>query len=279
MSVVVLSVLRASEEVNGVRRGVGDRQASKEWQPSTGLGGVVARVAKRRRRRAMAAPVSTVACQLYAGSAHSGLPRVSPSAGLEYSRLVGRLPGMRRDSAIKRALKLRDQRASASSRHLSQLVRIPRRCSHRCAGRSRNSNDIKFVSDQARFRMAARGTFNQLILEHPDHGRMGNCFSFGIIQHEGPLHLLRGSLDHVHTDPMLMAMLLFVEIHPDVCSHCLEGGAPPQLPEPSGYDDLLRFASISTRRRSLRIPRWCAIWIDFASSKRRDPSRVLAATR
>ena len=35
--------------------------------------------------------------------------------------------------------------------------------------------------------------------------------------------------------PMLMAML-FVEIHQTYVT-LLEGGAPPQLPEPSGYDD------------------------------------------
>jgi len=85
--------------------------------------------------------------------------------------------------------------------------------------------------------------FHQLILDTPIIAS-GIASASGIIQHEDHFTFYV-IVDHVHTDPMLMACL-FVEIHQTYVA-LLEGGAPPQLRSPA-VDDTA-FASINTRRR------------------------------
>ena len=93
-----------------------------------------------------------------------------------------------------------------------------------------NPNDIKFTA--VKHGQLADEEFHDLLLATPNPLEW-DCFSFGLVQHEDHFTFYV-SIDHVHTDPMLMAQL-YVEIH-QMYETLVGGGAPLQLPAPDGYE-------------------------------------------
>ena len=226
-----------------------------KWQPGTGS--VVSwHASPSSKAKAMAAPVSTVPASYMQAQHIRGFHEFA-ERGLEYSRLVAVSwdePGQCDQRAMSYLINahLRRHDTYRSWFEYRDDARIVRRT-------MQNPNDIKFVPTK-RGQMEAED-FHQLILDTPTMAEW-ECFSFGIIQHEDHFTFYV-IVDHVHVDPMMMAML-FVEIHQNYLA-LLEGGAPHQLPEPSGYDDYCvrqhQFTSELTADSPL-VHRW----IDFATS-------------
>ncbi len=86
------------------------------------------------------------------------------------------------------------------------------------------------------------------------------CFSFGFIQREDHFTFY-AAIDHVHIDPILMAVL-FVEIH-SMYAVVVEGCAPIPLPPLSGYADYCLRQQEYLSSLSLASPEVRA-WIEFA---------------
>ena len=89
-----------------------------------------------------------------------------------------------------------------------------------------------------------------------------DCFMFGVIQRDDHFTFYV-VVDHVHTDPILMAVL-YMEIHM-MYGALAGGGAPLQLPQPSGYDDYCVKQHEFTSALTLESPQ-VRTWIDYAES-------------
>lgn len=223
-----------------------------EWNPG---GGAVTswHASAGSKAKAMAAPVSTVPAS-YMQAQHIRGFHEFKAKGMEYSRLV---------------IVSWDQPGECDIRAMNHVVNahLRRHDTYRSwfefkDGRTirrtmQNPNDIKFVP--MRHGEMSQEAFHELIQSTPTPDEW-ECFSFGAIQYEDHFTFYV-IVDHVHTDPVLMAML-FVEIHQTYMA-LLECGAPPSLPTPSGYDEYCvqqhRYTS-SLTAESPEVRRW----IDFA---------------
>ncbi|MDT5322784.1 MAG: mycolipenoyl-CoA---2-(long-chain-fatty acyl)-trehalose mycolipenoyltransferase, partial [Mycobacterium sp.] len=89
-----------------------------------------------------------------------------------------------------------------------------------------------------------------------------DCFSFGVIQHADHFTFYV-IVDHVHTDPMLMAVL-YLEVY--MMYHALvRGAAPIPLPPASSYDDYCIRQGQHTSALSVDSPE-VRTWVEFAEN-------------
>jgi hypothetical protein len=226
-----------------------------EWEP--GAGSVVSwHGSPASRAKAMAAPVSTVPASYMQAQHIRGFHEFA-ERGLDYSRLVtvswdeqGQCDLRAMNYVINAHLRRHDTYRSWFE--YKDDGRIARRT-------MQNPNDIKFVP--TRHGQMSGEAFHAMVLATPTPDEW-DCFSFGVIQYEDRFTFYV-IVDHVHCDPMLMAML-FVEIH-QTYDTLREGGAPPQLPKPSGYDEFCVRQHQYTSALTVESP-LVRNWIDFATS-------------
>jgi len=122
-----------------------------------------------------------------------------------------------------------------------------------------NPSDIKFVP--AKHGEMTQEEWRSHVLSTPSPLQW-DCFRFGIIQRADHFTFYV-IVDHVHTDPILMAVL-YMEIHM-MYSAVVGGGAPIQLPEPSGYDDYCIRQHEFTSALTLESPQ-IRTWIEYAEN-------------
>jgi hypothetical protein len=226
-----------------------------EWDP--GAGSVVSwHGSQVSRAKAMEAPVSTVPASYMQAQHIRGFHEFA-DRGLDYSRL---------------ATVSWDEHGQCDLRAMSYVINAHFRrhdtyrswFEYKDDGRivrrtMQNPNDVKLVPTK-HGQMSAKD-FQALILSTPRIDEW-DCFTFGVIQHEDHFTVYV-SVDHVHTDPMLMGML-YVEVH-QTYEMLLEGGAPPALPQPSGYDDYCIRQHQRTSALTAESPE-VRRWVDFAGS-------------
>jgi Condensation domain len=120
-----------------------------------------------------------------------------------------------------------------------------------------NPADIKFVPAQHGEMTPTEWRSHVLSTPGP---LQWDCFRFGIIQRADHFTFYV-IVDHVHTDPILMAVL-YMEIHM-MYAAVVGGAAPIQLPEPSGYDDYCIRQHHFTSALTLESPQ-VRTWIEYA---------------
>jgi hypothetical protein len=226
-----------------------------EWDPGTGS--VVSwHGSPASRAKAIEAPVSTVPASYMQAQHIRGFHEFA-ERGLDYSRLVivsWDEPGQCDLRAMSYVINahLRRHDTYQSWFEYKDDGRIVRRT-------MQNPNDVKFAPTK-HGQMSAED-FQALILSTPKTNEW-DCFSFGIIQYDDH-YTVYAIVDHLHTDPVLIGMLA-VEIH-RTYDMLQEGGAPPALPQPSGYDDFCvrqhqRTSALTAESPEIRR------WVDFAGS-------------
>ncbi|MET0455204.1 MAG: condensation domain-containing protein [Mycobacterium sp.] len=226
-----------------------------EWDPGTGSvtswhGSPASRA------KAMAAPVSTVPASYMQAQHIRGFHEFA-ERGLDYSRMISvswDQPGQCDLRAMNYVINahLRRHDTYRSWFEWKDEGRIVRHT-------MQNPNDVKFVPTK-RGQMSAKD-FQQVIQDTPDLNGW-DCFQFGIIQYEEHFTFYF-IVDHVHVDPMMMGTL-YVEIH-QIYEMIRQGGAPPALPEPSGYDDFCVRQHQLTSSLSAESPE-VRRWVDFTSA-------------
>jgi hypothetical protein len=225
-----------------------------EWDP--GNGAVTSwHASPASRAKAMAAPVSTVPASYMQAQHIRGFHEFA-ERGLDYSRMISvswDQPGQCDLRAMNYVINghLRRHDTYRSWFEWKDDGRIVRHT-------MQNPNDVKFVPTK-RGQMSAED-FQQVILDTPDLNGW-DCFQFGIIQYDDHFTFYF-MVDHVHVDPMMMGTL-YVEIH-QIYELIRHGGAPPALPEPSGYDDFCVRQHQLTSSLTAESPE-IRRWIDFTN--------------